>query len=145
MSATIIRDEDETEKMRFSGFHGESFMSSNSMKPLSIAPMIQYTDRHWRYLMRMITRKTVLYTEMTMDSALVWNANNLDPFIGHDPIEYPLVLQLGGCDPQVLGEATYLAQSYGRYEEINLNSGCPSNRAKKVKLLCNINICILNL
>lgn len=75
---------------------------------LSIAPMIQWTDRHWRYLMRQITRKTVLYTEMTMDSALVYNSKNLEPFLGHDSIEYPLVVQLGGNDPSKLGEAAYL-------------------------------------
>ena len=82
--------------------------------------------------MRQITRKTLLYTEMTMDSALNWNKSNLEPFLGHDKIEYPLALQLGGCDPKSMGEAAYLAESYGAYESININAGCPSNRAKKV-------------
>lgn len=98
---------------------------------LSIAPMIQWTDRHWRYFMRQITRKTVLYTEMTMDSALVYNSSKLEPFLGHDSIEYPLVIQLGGNDPTRLGEAASLCESYGKYYEINLNCGCPSNRARK--------------
>ena len=82
--------------------------------------------------MRQITQKTLLYTEMTMDSALKWNKSNLEPFLGHDKIEYPLALQLGGCDPKSMGEAAYLAESYGAYESINVNAGCPSNRAKKV-------------
>ena len=82
--------------------------------------------------MRQITRKTLLYTEMTMDSALNWNKSNLEPFLGHDKIEYPLALQLGGCDPKSMGEAAYLAESYGAYDSINVNAGCPSNRAKKV-------------
>lgn len=98
---------------------------------LSIAPMIQWTDRHWRYFMRQITQKTVLYTEMTMDSALIHNTTRLEPFLGHDSIEYPLVVQLGGNDPIQLGEAAYICQSFGSYHEINLNCGCPSNRAKK--------------
>ena len=73
--------------------------------------------------MRKITRDTVLYTEMTMDSALNWNKQNLEPFLGHDLSEYPLALQLGGCDPKSMGEAAYLAESYGAYESINVNAG----------------------
>ena len=104
----------------------------STISPLCIAPMIQWSDRYWRYLMRQITQKTLLYTEMTMDSALKWNKSNLEPFLGHNKIEYPLALQLGGCDPKSMGEAAYLAESYGAYESINVNAGCPSNRAKKV-------------
>lgn len=81
--------------------------------------------------MRQITRKTLLYTEMTMDSAINWNPENLQPFLGHDDVEYPLALQLGGSDPKSMGAAAYLAESYGVYESINVNAGCPSNRAKK--------------
>lgn len=75
-------------------------MSSHSLDlyPLSIAPMIQWTDRHWRYFMRLITQRTLLYTEMTMDSALVYNSGNLEDFIGHtnshNLTEYPLAV----CD-----------------------------------------------
>ena len=81
--------------------------------------------------MRQITRKTLLYTEMTMDSAINWNPENLQPFLGHDEVEYPLALQLGGSDPVKMGAAAYLAEGYGIYESINVNAGCPSNRAKK--------------
>ena len=81
--------------------------------------------------MRQITSKTLLYTEMTMDAALNWNKHNLGQFLGHDNIEYPLALQLGGCEPKSMGEAAYLAKCYGTYESINVNAGCPSNRAKK--------------
>ena len=93
--------------------------------------MIQYSDRHWRYLMRLITRRTLLFTEMTMDKALVWNARDLSSFLGHNTVEYPLALQLGGNDPERLGEAVSLAEAYGNYQQINLNSGCPSCKAKK--------------
>ena len=67
----------------------------STISPLCIAPMIQWSDRYWRYLMRQITQKTLLYTEMTMDSALKWNKSNLEPFLGHNKIEYPLALQQG--------------------------------------------------
>ena len=72
---------------------------------LSVAPMIGWTDKNYRFLMRQITRETVLYTEMVMDSAIVHNARVLGSFIGHSHIEYPLVLQLGGHDPHTLGGA----------------------------------------
>jgi len=94
--------------------------------------MIQWTDRHWRYFIRGITNKTLLFTEMTMADALVHNAEDLEPFLGHDGEEYPLALQLGGSDPRTLGEAAALATAYGRYDSLNLNSGCPSGKAKKV-------------
>jgi len=69
---------------------------------------------------------------MTMDKALIFNATNLDDFIGHSEVEHPLAVQLGGCDPQGVGESAYLCEAYGGFTEINLNCGCPSNRAKKV-------------
>jgi len=110
-------------------------MQSSNPYPFSVAPMIQWTDRHWRYFMRLITQKTLLYTEMTMDSALVHNAHNLEDFIGHSRndivSEYPLAVQLGGCVPEILGEAAYLCESFGNFTEINLNCGCPSQKAKK--------------
>jgi tRNA dihydrouridine synthase A len=108
-----------------------SFEAMSIVSPICIAPMIQWSDRYWRFLMRQITRKTLLYTEMTMDSALNYNTRNLEPFLGHDQSEYPLALQLGGCEPESMGKAAYLAESYGVYDSINVNAGCPSNRAKK--------------
>jgi tRNA-dihydrouridine synthase A len=104
---------------------------SHSNDILSIAPMIQWTDRNWRYYMRLITKKTWLYSEMIMDNALYYNPKRLDPFLGHDPSEQPLAIQLGGNDPSKLGEAVSLCESYACFSEINLNSGCPSNKAKK--------------
>lgn len=71
---------------------------------LSVAPMIGWTDKNYRYLIRQITRETLLYTEMVMDSAIIHNTESLENFIGHSPIEYPLALQLGGCDPATLGK-----------------------------------------
>lgn len=98
---------------------------------LSIAPMIQWTDRYFRFLMRQLTSHTLLYTEMTMDNALLHNRDALDPFIGHEALEHPLALQLGGNDASSLGEAAYLCEAFGAFEEINLNCGCPSNKARR--------------
>ena len=94
--------------------------------------MIQWTDRHWRYFARCISKDALLYTEMTMDEALIYNKDKgkLDDFIGHSYDEHPLVLQLGGSDPILLGQATKIASSFGGFCQINLNCGCPSNNAK---------------
>ena len=105
--------------------------STSKSDILSIAPMIQWTDRNWRYYMRLMTKKTWLYSEMIMDNALYFNPKRLDPFLGHDQSEQPLAIQLGGNDPMRLGEAVSLCESYACFSEINLNAGCPSNKAKK--------------
>lgn len=103
---------------------------------LAIAPMIQWTDRHWRFFFRGISRHTLLYSEMISANAIVYNAAQLDNFLGHAVVEEPLAVQLGGNDPEKLAEAAYLAQQYRPpsshgFQEINLNAGCPSNKAKK--------------
>ncbi|ETI51765.1 hypothetical protein L914_04764 [Phytophthora nicotianae] len=93
---------------------------------LSIAPMMDWTDRHYRFMMRMITKETLLFTEMVVDQTLLHQKKNLDYFLGHDPVEAPLALQLGGNSVEDLGAAAHLSQSYGGFCEINLNTGCPS-------------------
>lgn len=104
--------------------------SNSDVIPLSIAPMMQWTDRHWRYFFRLISKKTLLYTEMIMDNALVHNPHT-EYFLGHSMEEHPLAVQLGGNDPDKLGEAAAICERYYPFHEINLNSGCPSNKAKK--------------
>jgi tRNA dihydrouridine synthase A len=102
------------------------------MNPISIAPMIGWTDRHFRYLFRHIARCPLLYTEMIMDSAILYNLDKLDNFIGYNrSIEPPLALQLGGNSPETLGKAVEACEMYGGFSEINLNCGCPSNKAKR--------------
>ncbi|EQC28587.1 hypothetical protein SDRG_13663 [Saprolegnia diclina VS20] len=93
---------------------------------LSVAPMMDWTDRHYRFMMRQITRKTLLYTEMVVDQTLLHQKDNLDYFLGHDDIEHPLALQLGGNDVKSLGTVARMAETYGNFHEINLNVGCPS-------------------
>lgn len=98
---------------------------------VSIAPMMEWTDRHYRMLMRGITRKTVLYTEMVVDETLMYNPN-LDIFVGRYIDEDPSVIQLGGSDPECLANAAEMCSKYlGNYGEINLNCGCPSERVSK--------------
>lgn len=102
------------------------------MNPVSIAPMIGWTDRNYRYLFRHISKEVLLYTEMIMDSAILYNLNCLDNFIGFDrTLEPPLALQVGGNNPETLGKAVEVCESYGGFSEINLNCGCPSNKAKR--------------
>ena len=94
---------------------------------LCIAPMMDWTDRHCRYFLRLISRHTFLYTEMVTTGALLHGdmARHLD----FDPAEHPVALQLGGSDPAALAECAKLGERWG-YDEINLNVGCPSERVQ---------------
>ncbi len=87
--------------------------------------MMNRTDRHFRFLMRLISREAWLYTEMVVARALVHAGATR--FLTHDPAERPLALQLGGSDPATLARAARLAQDHG-FDEVNLNTGCPSAR-----------------
>lgn len=89
--------------------------------------MMELTDRHYRYLMRRITRRTVLYTEMLTTGAVL--NGDQDYLLGKDADENPVVLQLGGSDPVALAEAASVGEAW-RYDGINLNVGCPSDRVK---------------
>ncbi|MFI4954615.1 MAG: tRNA dihydrouridine(20/20a) synthase DusA [Gammaproteobacteria bacterium] len=95
-----------------------------------IAPMLDCTDRHYRYFMRLMTQHTRLYTEMITTGALLYS--NPERFLAYHPAEHPLALQLGGSDPKALAQCAQLAASYG-YTEVNLNVGCPSERVKSGK------------
>ncbi len=95
---------------------------------LSIAPMMDWTDRHYRYFMRLITKRTLLYTEMVTTGAIL-RSENRDRFLAYSPEELPLALQLGGDDPIALAECSRIGEGYG-YSEINLNVGCPSDRVQ---------------
>jgi tRNA-dihydrouridine synthase A len=97
------------------------------MTKVSIAPMLDWTDRHYRYFMRQITKRTELYTEMIVADAILHG--NLERLLSFDNTEPPLVLQLGGSDPEKLSAASRIALQYG-YSGINLNVGCPSDRVK---------------
>ena len=100
---------------------------------ISIAPMMEMTDCHWRMMLRGITKKTVLYTEMVVDDTVNHTDNRmLDFFIGKNIEESPSVIQLGGYNPETLAQAAETCEQYGGgYSEINLNCGCPSQRVAK--------------
>ena len=95
------------------------------MARISIAPMVDITDRHFRYFCRLLTKKSMLYTEMITSSAIIHGDRN--KLLDFDPIEKPIALQIAGCDKDEVAEAVKIAEDWD-YDEINLNVGCPSDR-----------------
>ena len=98
---------------------------------LSVAPMMDWTDRHDRYFLRLISRRALLYTEMVPTGAIMRSG---DParFLRFDPAEHPVALQLGGCDPAELARCAAIGAAWG-YDEVNLNVGCPSDRVRSAR------------
>jgi tRNA-dihydrouridine synthase A len=94
----------------------------------SIAPMMDWTDRHCRYFHRLLTRRALIYTEMITTGAVLHG--DRARLIGYDPFEHPVALQLGGSDPRALAQCARIAEDFG-YDEINLNVGCPSDRVQE--------------
>ncbi|MFI4968195.1 MAG: tRNA dihydrouridine(20/20a) synthase DusA [Gammaproteobacteria bacterium] len=102
-------------------------VSPGAMHRVCVAPMMDYTDRHFRYFIRLMTRHTLLYTEMVTSGAILHGDHRR--FLEFHPSEHPLALQLGGSDPEALAVCARIADGYG-YDEINLNVGCPSDRVQ---------------
>lgn len=102
-----------------------------SAKVLSVAPMMDWTDRHCRYFLRLFNAHVRLYTEMVTTGAIIHG--DRQRFLRFDDSEHPVALQLGGANPQDLAICTRLAEEYG-YDEVNLNVGCPSDRVQKNKI-----------
>jgi tRNA-dihydrouridine synthase A len=94
---------------------------------LSVAPMMDWTDRHCRVFHRIMSRRTLLYTEMVTAPAIVYG--DRPRLLDYDAAEHPVALQLGGSDPAELAQAARIAGDWG-YDEINLNVGCPSDRVQ---------------
>jgi tRNA-dihydrouridine synthase A len=111
-----------------------TFLTSPASTPgyrgrrLSVAPMMDWTDRHCRAFHRHITKHTWLYTEMVTTGALVYG--DVERHLRFNDEEHPVALQLGGSDPKDLATAAKLGEKWG-YDEINLNCGCPSERVQK--------------
>ncbi len=97
---------------------------------LSVAPMMDWTDRHDRVFLRLISRRVLLYTEMIPVGAILHG--DRDRVLGFDAREHPVALQLGGAEPDELAESAGIATEYG-YDEINLNVGCPSDRVQNAR------------
>ena len=102
-------------------------LSNLSPWRFSVAPMMEWTDRHYRVLARLHSRRTRLYTEMVTSAAVIHG--DRERLLGYDASEHPLAVQLGGSDPSDLARAAAICADYG-YLEINLNVGCPSDRVQ---------------
>ncbi len=97
-------------------------------RKVSVAPMMDCTDRHERFFLRLISKNILLYTEMIVDEAV--SRGNQKKLLEFNVREKPVALQLGGSSPKLLSEASKIAEEYG-YDEINLNLGCPSRKVEK--------------
>jgi tRNA-dihydrouridine synthase A len=96
-------------------------------RKISVAPMMDWTDRHCRFFLRLFSPRALLYTEMVVANAIL--RGDRDYLLGFDPSEHPVALQLGGSDPLMLAECAVIGEQFG-YDEINLNVGCPSDRVQ---------------
>jgi len=103
-------------------------MTALSPYRFSVAPMMDWTDRHCRYFLRLLSRHTRLYTEMVNTGAIL--RGDAGRHLRFDPSEHALALQLGGSEPQPLAQSAAIGAEYG-YDEINLNCGCPSDRVQE--------------
>ena len=99
---------------------------NSTLNKFSIAPMLDWTDKHCRYFHRILTKQTLLYTEMVTTGAILFGKGN---YLDFNVDEHPIALQLGGSDPNALAQCAKLAQNHG-YDEVNLNVGCPSDRVQ---------------
>ncbi len=103
------------------------FALMNTPRRFCLAPMMDCTDRYYRFFLRQISRKTFLYTEMVHTGALLHG--HRERFLKFDACEHPVAMQLGGSDPADLAQASRLCEKEG-YDEVNLNVGCPSDRVQ---------------
>jgi tRNA-dihydrouridine synthase A len=102
-------------------------MLLNQLHRFSVAPMMDWTDRHCRVFHRLLTRRALLYTEMVTTGAVIHGDRMR--LLGFDASEHPVALQLGGSDPRDLATSARIGEDFG-YDEINLNVGCPSDRVQ---------------
>ncbi|WP_082896990.1 tRNA dihydrouridine(20/20a) synthase DusA [Thalassotalea crassostreae] len=100
--------------------------SAPFIEKLSVAPMLDWTDRHCRFFLRQLSSHTVMYTEMVTTGAILFGKGD---YLSYNQEEHPLVLQLGGSDPKALTECAQKAEQLG-YDAININVGCPSDRVQ---------------
>ena len=103
-------------------------MTNILKKRLAVAPMMEWTDRHCRSFHRTLTKEAVLYTEMVTTGALIHG--DVGRHLAYSSDQHPVVLQLGGSEPDELAQCAELAQQWG-YDEVDLNCGCPSERVQR--------------
>lgn len=104
-----------------------TFSIADCARRVSVAPMMDCTDRHDRYLLRLISKRVLLYTEMLTTGAVLFGKR--DRMLRFDPAEHPVALQLGGSDPQAMARCAEIGAELG-YDEVNVNCGCPSDRVQ---------------
>ena len=102
-------------------------MADKIQRIFSVAPMLDWTDRHCRYFYRLMSKQALLYTEMVTTGAIIHGDTHR--YLDFNKEEHPVALQLGGSDPEELAQCSRIAEDYG-YDEINLNVGCPSDRVQ---------------
>ena len=112
--------------------------TNKNLHKLSIAPMMDCTDKHFRMIMRKISSEALLYTEMIVVQSLIYS-NKKEKFLDYNEEEHPISIQLGGDNPSLLKDAAKMAQDWG-YDEINFNVGCPSSKVKSG----NFGACLMN-
>lgn len=105
--------------------------NNQTLPEISVAPMMDLTDHHCRYFLRLISPNSLLYTEMVTSQAIKFGDKK--KLLIYNPIEQPLALQVAGCDPKDLADAALVAQEFG-FCEVNLNVGCPSDRVQKARI-----------
>jgi tRNA-dihydrouridine synthase A len=120
------RDKNCTRSHLFASVYKDKLLNYSNKK-FTVAPMMDWTDRHCRVFHRSLSRHALLYTEMV--TGLAVKHGNREKLLGFDAVEQPVALQLGGSDPGVLAEAARIGEQWG-YCEINLNVGCPSDRVQ---------------
>jgi len=102
-------------------------MSSKIDRRFCVAPMLDWTDKHQRYFLRLMSKKALLYTEMVTTGALVHG--DIERHLAFNKEEHPVALQLGGSEPKAMAHCAKMAEDYG-YDEVNINVGCPSDRVQ---------------
>lgn len=124
---SVIQNRIEGSKKSMNQAYTLGFGEKSVSRRFSVAPMMDWTDRHCRYFLRLLSANTLLYTEMVTTGALL--NGDAERFLRHDDTEHPLALQLGGSVPADLAACARMAQVAG-YDEVNLNVGCPSDRVQ---------------
>ena len=102
------------------------YAGKNKGHRISVAPMLDWTDRHCRYFHRLLSPSTLLYTDMVTTGAIIYGQQD---FLAYNDEEHPVALQLGGADPDAMAKCAAQAQARG-YDEVNINVGCPSDRVQ---------------
>ena len=107
-------------------------------KKIYVAPMMQYTDKHDRYFLRLISKNVILCTEMIPTNAIIYG--NQKKLLEYNPSEHPIILQIGGSDPKELSKCAKIAKTLFNYDEININVGCPSKKVQNGMF----GVCLMN-